>query len=112
MLWGADARLAHMASSNAGDVIGERGGLIYFVKDIEVGPWDLVDVHLGYDGPVKVWWNGQEVFAGPGSSPAVQDTTSLHLVSKHGTNRLALALETRGGQARGIYARWERTWEA
>ena len=93
-----------------GDVIGGRGGLVYFVKDIEVGPWDLVDVHLGYDGPVKVWWNGQEVFTDPGTSPAVEDATSLRLKSRHGTNRLALALDTRNGQARGIYARWERTW--
>ena len=95
---------------DAHHIIASRAGLIYFVKDIEVGPWDLVDVHLGYDGPIKVWWNGQEVFEGPGSSPAVQDTTSLHLESKHGTNRLAVALDTRGGAARGIYARWERTW--
>ena len=97
---------------DAGDVIGGRGGLAYFVKDIEVGPWDLVDVHLGYDGPVKVWWNGQEVFTGPGTGPAVPDATSLRLQSRHGTNRLALALDTRGGRARGIYARWERTWES
>ena len=72
----------------------------------------LYGVHLGYDGPVEVWWNGREVFEGPGSSPAVQDTTSLRLESKHGTNRLALALDTRQGEARGIYARWERTWES
>ena len=97
---------------DADQVIGGRGGLLYFVKDIEVGPWDLVDVHLGYDGPVKVWWNGQEIFEGPGSSPAVQDTTSLRLASKHGTNRLAIAFDTSGGTARGIYARWERTWES
>ena len=96
---------------DAGNLIGGRGGLIYFVGDVEVGECDLVDVHLGYDGPVKVWWNGQEVFAGPGINPAVQDTTSLRLGSKNGTNRLALALDTRGGEARGIYARWERTWE-
>ena len=91
---------------DAGKVIGGRGGLVYFVRDVEVGPWDLVDLHLGYDGPVKVWWNGREVFEGPGSSPAVQDTTSLRLESRHGTNRLAVALDTRGGRARGIYARW------
>ena len=97
---------------DAGDVIGGRGGLIYFVADIEVGPWDLVDVHLGYDGPIIVWWNGTAVFEGPGSSPAVQDATSLRLVSRHGTNQLAVALDTRGGEARGIYARWERTWES
>lgn len=77
-----------------------------------MGPWDLVDLHLGYDGPVKVWWNGREVFEGPGSSPAVQDRTSLRLESRHGTNRLAVALDTRGGRARGIYARWERAWES
>ncbi len=95
---------------DAGNVIESRGGFVYFVVDIEVGPWDLVDVHLGYDGPVKVWWNGREVFEGPGSSPAVQDTTSLRLESRNGDNRLALALDTRQGEARGIYARWERTW--
>ena len=97
---------------DAGDVIAGRGGFVYFVKDIEVGPWDLVDVHLGYDGPVKVWWNGQEVFTDLGTGPAVPDATSLRLESRHGTNRLALALDTRGGRARGIYARWERTWES
>ena len=94
---------------DAGNVIGGRSGLIYFVVDIEVGPWDLVDVHLGYDGPVSVWWNGQEVFAGPGTSPAVRDATSLRLESRHGTNRLTVALDTSNGEARGIYARWERT---
>ena len=75
-----------------------------------IQPWDLVDIHLGYDGPVRVWWNGREVFEGPGSSPAVQDTTSLRLEARHGTNHLAVALDTRGGAARGIYVRWERTW--
>ena len=97
---------------DASKVTGGRGGLVYFVKDIEVGPWNHVDVHLGYDGPVRVWWNGEEVFEGPGRSPAVQDATSLPLESRHGTNRLAVALDTRGGRARGIYARWEQTWEA
>ena len=97
---------------DASKVIDGRGGLVYFVKDIEVGPWDRVDVHLGYDGPVRVWWNGGEVFEGPGSGPAVQDATSLRLESMHGTNRLAVALDTREGRARGIYARWERTWES
>ena len=97
---------------DAGDGSGDRGGLVYCVKDIEVGPWDLVNVHLGYDGPVKVWWNGQEVFTDLGTGPAVPDATSLRLESRHGTIRLALVLDTRGGRARGIYARWERTWES
>ena len=84
-----------------------RTGIIYFVKDIEVGPWDQVNVHLGYDGPVKVWWNGQEVFQGPSAGPAEPDQTSLQLKSKHGTNRLAIALDISAGTASGIFARWE-----
>ncbi len=90
---------------DAGNVIESRGGLVYFVVDIEVGPGDLVDVHLGYDGLVKGWGNGREVFEGPGSSPAVQDTTALRLESRHGANHLALALDTRQGEARDISAR-------
>ena len=92
------------------EIIRGRKGLVYFVRDIEVGPWDLVDVHLGYDGPVKVWWNGREVFQGRATGPAAEDQTSLRLESRHGTNRLAVAIDTRGGEAQGIFARWERAW--
>jgi hypothetical protein len=82
-------------------------GIVYFVKDIEVGPWDHVNVLLGYDGPVKVWWNGTEVFQGPAHHPAEPDQTSLSLDSKHGTNRLAIALDITAGTASGIFARWK-----
>ena len=109
--WRTVNALEHQDFIDVHDVIAGRTGLVYFVKDIEVGPWDRVDLHLGHDGPVKVWWNGNEVFEGPGTTPAVQDTTSLRLASKHGTNRLALALDTRGGEARGIFVRWDRAWE-
>jgi hypothetical protein len=97
---------------DAETIIAGRAGLVYFLKDIDVGPWDDVHVHLGYDGPVKVWWNGTEVFSGPGTSPAKQDTTSLHLKSMHGMNHLVVALDTRDGEARGIFARCERAWGA
>ena len=97
---------------DAETIIAGRAGLVYFLKDIDVGPWDHVHVHLGYDGPVKVWWNGTEVFSGPGTSPAKQDTTSLHLKSMHGMNHLVVALDTRDGEARGIFARCERAWGA
>lgn len=101
----------HQDPFDVRDRIEERTGLVYFVKDVEVGPWDHVDIHLGHDGPVKVWWNGEEVFAGPGTIPAAQDTTSLHLPSKHGTNRLAIAMDTNHGKAGTLFARWDRAWE-
>ena len=88
-----------------------RPGLVYLVKEIDVGPWDWVDVLFGHDGPVKAWWNGKEVFQGPGTDPAVQDITSLNLASRHGTNQLAIAFDSNGGKAGTLYVRWERAWE-
>lgn len=85
-----------------------KPGVVYIVRDIEVGPIDSVRVHLGYDGPVKVWWNDKEVFAGPGTNPAIEDRTTLSLQSRHGKNRLAIALDTNGGKAEGVFVRWER----
>lgn len=93
---------------NVKDMIAQRSGLIYFVKDIEIGPWDEIRLLLGYDGPVKVWMNGVEVFAGPGNNPASEDKTSLRVKTRHGCNRLAIALDTNKGKAWGIFARWER----
>lgn len=92
---------------NISDVTAGQCGVVYILRDIEVGPVDKVRVLLGYDGPVKVWWNGKEVFHGPGTNPALEDQTALDLASQHGTNRLAIALDTHGGKATGIFARWE-----
>lgn len=88
-------------------VTDSKPDVVYIVRDIEVGPVDTVRLHLGYDGPVKVWWNGEEVFAGHGTNPAIKDQTSLRLESKHGMNRLAIALDTNNGKAQGIFARWD-----
>ncbi|MBU4286164.1 MAG: hypothetical protein KKD76_04585, partial [Verrucomicrobia bacterium] len=93
---------------NVKDMIGKRTGLIYFVKDIEIGPCDEIRLLLGYDGPVKVWMNGVEVFEGKGTNPAKEDMTLLKVKTHHGRNRLAIALDTNGGKAWGIFARWER----
>ena len=92
---------------DAHEIIRGRAGTLYFVKDIDIGPVDEITLHLGYDGPVKVWWNKEVVFAGPGTNPAREDMTSVRIRTKHGRNRLAVALDTNGGKAWGIFARYE-----
>lgn len=90
------------------DKIAKRAGVIYLAADMEVGPCDRGSLHLGYDGPVRVWLNGEQIFEGPGCNPAVADTTSLKVQFIHGTNRLAIALDTNTGHANGIFGRFDR----
>jgi len=87
--------------------IAGRAGVVFFDSDIAVGPADRGALHLGYDGPVKVWINGREVFAGPGSNPAIADQTSVPVTFRHGNNRVTVALDTNGGKAWGIFGRYE-----
>ena len=87
--------------------VGGRAGVIYFVADIEVGPTDRAYLHVGFDGPVRFWVNGEPVFAGSGTNPAVVDAHSVPVTFRHGRNRIAAALDTNGGKACGIFARYE-----
>jgi hypothetical protein len=91
----------------AGSIIAHKSGVVYFATELEVGPCDAGVLHLGYDGPVRVWLNGEEVFRGSGSNPAQADETSLPVRFVHGTNRLIIELDTNGGKAEGIFARYE-----
>jgi hypothetical protein len=85
-----------------------QAGIVYIVRNINLVSTDQIRLHLGYDGPVKVWWNGEAVFTGIGRNPAVKDMTPIVVTPHHGTNRLAIALDTNVGQAEGVYVRWER----
>ena len=98
-------------SIDLSETIAGRTGILYLVKDIEIGPCDRVNLHLGYDSPLKVWWNGQEVFQGATAGPAVADTTSLQINSTHGTNRLAIAINATAPTTQSLFARWEHAHE-
>lgn len=92
---------------NASSVINKKPGIVCFVSDLEVGPCDRATLYLGYDGPVRVWVNGDEVFAGSGTNPAIPDKTVVPIRLRHGRNRLAIALDTNQGRACGIFARYD-----
>lgn len=89
--------------------IAERPGVVYFVADMDVGANNRGDLYLGYDGPIVVWMNGKKVFEGPGDNPAFPDKTKLAVELKQGKNRVTIALDTHGGNAWGIFARYEQT---
>jgi hypothetical protein len=88
-------------------VVARRSGYVYVLKDIDSRQAGRGLLHLGYDGPVIVWWNGKEVFRGPGNNPAIPDETSLEINATRGNNRLAVAMDTHYGKAEGLFVRWE-----
>ena len=69
-----------------------------------------VTAWLGYDGPVKAWLNGQQVFVDPaGTNPAVPNAGRATPVSlKKGAHELVIALNTNLGRAWGVFCRIER----
>jgi hypothetical protein len=65
---------------------------------------------LGYDGPVKVWCDGEQILHDPdGTNPAEIDATATPFKARRGRHELLIALGTNGGKAWGIYLRLERT---
>ena len=69
-----------------------------------------VNVLLGYDGPVKMWLDGKEVFVDPnGTNPAIKDSKSVRFEASKGRHRVVVALCTNKGAAWGIFLRLERS---
>jgi hypothetical protein len=89
------------------EIIDGKPGIVYLAHDLPVEDAKEIRVHLGYDGPIKVWWNGAEVFKAEGLPRPIKDQTSLSLECASGSARLAIALDTNCGKATGIFARWE-----
>lgn len=82
-----------------------RGGVVYLATEFASGCAGQGVLRLGYDGPIRAWLNGGEVFFGPGTNPAIPDQLKLFVPVQRGTNRLVLALDSNGGKAWGIFAR-------
>ena len=64
---------------------------------------------LGYDGPVKAWVDGREVFRDPkGSNPAIPDEGGTLLDLTAGEHDVLVALDLNNDRAWGVYLRFER----
>jgi hypothetical protein len=62
---------------------------------------------FGYDGPVRLWLDGEELHDDPnGTNPCISDRHLIPVRLRAGGHRLALAMDTQGGQAWGFALRW------
>lgn len=86
---------------------GGGAGLVYLQAEVASDRAGRGLLKLGYDGPVRAWVNGKEVFAGPGTNPAVRDKTIVYADYRQGENTILVAFDTNGGKGWGIFARVE-----
>lgn len=63
---------------------------------------------LGYDGPIRIWLNGREIFHGPGTNPAVADRLRLYVDFQDGVNHILVAEQSVRGRAWGFWCRAEQ----
>lgn len=87
----------------------KRGcGTVYFVHCFTAERAGTLVALLGYDGPVRMWLNGDEVFTDPcGAGPARRDTESIPVTVRNGRNELVVALDADRGRAWGIFLRFK-----
>jgi len=89
---------------------GNADKLIYFRFSLEVPEPMKLRTHLGYDGPVKLWLDGRQIFHdASGMNPAIQDAKSIDGKFAAGVHELTFALGTNAGRAWGVFVRFERS---
>ncbi|HOK81047.1 MAG TPA: CehA/McbA family metallohydrolase [bacterium] len=82
-----------------------QDGILYLVSEVQFENDTKALLSLGYDGPIRVWLNGEEIFYGPGTNPAIRDQLKIYTRVKKGTNKLVIAFDTNGGKAWGIFCK-------
>ena len=88
---------------------GNKAGAVIYRSVIEsLEPMPLV-FHFGYDGPVKVFIDGDEVFYDPtGTNPSDPGDAAIFFHSPVGEHEITIILSTNHGSACGIWLRMER----
>jgi len=83
--------------------------LVYFVADLNVSEPMKLAALLGYDGPVKLWVDGRELFYDPnGTNPGIPDNKRIPFAAAPGRHQVIVALGSNHGKAWGIFLRFRR----
>lgn len=83
--------------------------LVYLVCEFRCADTMQLAACLGYDGPVKAWVDGKEVFHDPkGTNPARPDSARIVFRAAKGRHEFMVALDSNLGNAWGIFLRFER----
>ncbi|MEI8078671.1 MAG: sialate O-acetylesterase, partial [bacterium] len=89
---------------------GARDPLIVFAGTYECAETMAPSLLFGYDGPVKVWVDGRELYADPqGINPILPAEDTLAIPGEAGRHELVIAMGANHGQAWGIFAQFERS---
>jgi len=88
---------------------GSRDEVVYYACRFSCTEAMSLGVVLGYDGPVKAWVDGRQVFHDPdGVNPAWEDKGLGRFRVASGEHELLVALGTNNGLAWGVFLRLER----
>jgi sialate O-acetylesterase len=83
--------------------------IVYYAVTVECSQDMRLNVHLGYDGPVRAWFDKQEVFLdAAGTNPCVPSKGVFAVTASAGIHELVIGLASNGGKAWGIFLRFER----
>jgi hypothetical protein len=83
--------------------------LVYYRCAIRCGEAMKLVMWLGYDGPVKMWFDGSEVCCDPaGTNPALPDDATIPIRAEAGTHEILIALSSNRGLAWGVFLCFER----
>jgi len=84
--------------------------LAYYLCEFRCAEPMRLKVCAGYDGPIKIWLNGQERFHDPhGTNPAYPDKAVIPFKASRGRHQILVALGSNSGRACGIFLRLIRT---
>lgn len=83
--------------------------LVFYRCDLHVNEPMKLAALLGYDGPVKLWVDGRELFHDPhGTNPAIPEAKRIRFDVGPGKHELVIALGSNHGLAWGIFLRIQR----
>ncbi len=81
-------------------------GFVVFSGRLRFPGRGLGELRVGYDGPVKVWLDGREVFQDlAGINPSKVDKATIPVGDITGTHEVTIALASNGGNACGLFVR-------
>ncbi len=83
--------------------------LVYFTCRLQVSEPMKLAARLGYDGPVKLWVDGRELFHDQaGTNPATPDKAVIPFAATPGEHTVVVGFNSNAGKAWGIFLRFER----
>jgi sialate O-acetylesterase len=95
---------------NQHDLWQSSSGHAAFVTDLVASEAMALVLRIGYDGPIRVWIDDDELLNDPnGTNPALADAVSKPVRVAAGTHRVTVLMALNGGKAWGFFLRFGRT---